>query len=73
MEHLGDKVDFWRLAWIILGELEGQLKRSTIPGSVIRAENHSIPGHDIIIQRCTTDAKRGILLHSLEVSHQPPS
>nr|GMD58117.1 Os05g0182550 [Ipomoea batatas]GME01875.1 Os05g0182550 [Ipomoea batatas] len=70
MEHSGNKSHCWWLIWIILCKLKCQLKRTSIPRSVIRPKNNSIPKHYVVVIRSTADASWRILLQPLEIPHQ---
>lgn len=64
MKHLRDEADCWRFVGIFFGEFYRQLKRAVLEGRIVRAENHSIPNHNIVVGRSTGDAGRWIFLES---------
>uniref|UniRef100_A0A2P2LFF6 Ubiquitin-conjugating enzyme E2 2-like n=1 Tax=Rhizophora mucronata TaxID=61149 RepID=A0A2P2LFF6_RHIMU len=70
VEHARDKPHSWGLIRIIFHKMKSQLERTSIPRGIIRPKYNSIPKHNIIILRSTTNACRGVLLQPLKIPHQ---
>ena len=43
MEQFGQKLDLWRLVWVVLRKLKDQIEAAALPDSVFRAEDHGLP------------------------------
>jgi hypothetical protein len=69
VEHFRNKAHSWRLVWVVFSELQSQLECASVPWSIIRPEDDSVPQHDIVILRCPADSCRWIMLQTLKVSH----
>jgi len=70
MKHPWNKPNNRGFVRIILGEVKSQLESTSIPWSVLRSKDESIPMHDIVILWSSTYSHRRIFLQSLEIPHQ---
>jgi hypothetical protein len=64
MEHFRHEANCWRFIGIFFGELYRQLKGTVLEGRIVRAENHSIPYHYVVISRRSRDTGRWVFLES---------
>jgi hypothetical protein len=70
VKHLADELDLRRLVWVLFLELHHQSKGAVFEWGVSGADNHGVPGHDIVWYRRCRNTSWGIGLHALEVSHE---
>jgi len=73
MEHLREKLDYWRFVWVLFAEFHRELECAILKGSVMGTKDDGIPQHDVILPGSPRDPRWRVLLQSLEVSHKPPS
>merc|ERR1719458_2174653 len=73
VKHFRDKSYSGRFVWVLLGELDCQLKRPILKRGVMWSKDNCIPEHDVVVTGGSTYTCRGILLETLEIPHQSPT
>ena len=71
MEHAGDELHHRGLVGVLLRELESELEGATLPWSVLRAEDHTVPVENIILIGSAANSGRRIVHKALEIAHKP--
>ena len=66
-DHLGEKLDHWRLVRVLLAELEGQLEGAILKGSLVGTEDHSVPQHNVVLPWSSRHPSRRVLLLEQEI------
>ena len=66
-DHLGEKLDHWRLVRVLLAELEGQLESAILKGSLVGTEDHRIPQHNVVLPWSSRHPSRRVFLLEQEI------
>jgi hypothetical protein len=68
VEHLGNKLNLWRLCWVFLSELELQFKQTSIPRSALRTLDEGSPKKEVAFLGRSVDALVLLVTHFCKVT-----